>query len=81
MGNITKYPENRADVDRLRLENLGVLPAPSTSSPNPLSLYSFLVWPRGRVPPQPQHSVWGHQSGKSSNSHERSVRALTVFPA
>jgi hypothetical protein len=36
---------------------------------------------RNQVPLQPQHSVWGHQSGQPSNSHERSDRVLTVFPA
>jgi hypothetical protein len=80
-GNITEYLENRADVGRLRLVSPGVPPVPRISSPYLPSLCSFRVWPRSQVPPQLQHSTWGHQSGKPSNSHERSDPVIIVSPA
>jgi hypothetical protein len=42
----------RADVGRLSLASLDILPAPSIGPPNLPSLYSFWVWPRSQLPPQ-----------------------------
>ena len=79
-GNITEYLKSH-DVDRLRLVSLNDPPGPALVPLTSHRVVAFGCGQRGQVPPRPQHSAWGHQSGKPYNSYEKPDYVSIMFPA